>query len=160
MLPKILPWVPLPAPGAPNRRIVRYFIIVACSFTSVSLCPLALHLNFLYFHERHDMVLGGLPFLHLQCDVVSRRTADAVDDISSAHSLESQHGVTLGFGPRNGKKAGQLRLKKAPVESELAARKYFRRRRAGGLHRGVGGSHRFRRGSGLLGRKGGGGIIL
>src|SRR5690349_6117990 len=28
MLPRILPWVPLPAPGAPKSRIVRYFMLV------------------------------------------------------------------------------------------------------------------------------------
>src|SRR6266571_7862776 len=26
MVPRILPWVPFPAPGAPNNRMVRYFI--------------------------------------------------------------------------------------------------------------------------------------
>src|SRR4030095_14167297 len=35
MLPSVLPWVPLPLPGAPNRMNVRYFI-AASGYTALA----------------------------------------------------------------------------------------------------------------------------
>src|SRR5712671_5298404 len=57
IVPRILPWVPLPAPGAPNNRRVRYFI--------PSLSVLVFELDFLDFLERDHDFLGSLTALHL-----------------------------------------------------------------------------------------------
>src|SRR5712671_1005097 len=78
IVPRILPWVPFPAPGAPNRRAVRYFMIgrgsrvsarlwlrPRCAAHSGELGVFVLESHFLDFDERDHHFLGSVALLDL-----------------------------------------------------------------------------------------------
>src|SRR5208282_2321455 len=153
MVPRIFPCVPLPEPGAPNMRIVRYFIIWSkverrgssvrqfpsfdprpSTLGSFS-CLLVFELNFLDFSERHHHLLPRRALHDLKMEVVGRNPRDALDLIVPARRFHEQHQVLVRFAPDEAEKIGKLRLKKPAVEHELAALENLRRGLLGGRRR-------------------------
>src|SRR5579883_1292840 len=110
MFPRILPWVPFPAPGAPNKRMARYFIMVQSGplRSVLSLCIgmvapkvewsvwsrfLVFQLNFLDLHKRHRDLLGSVPLVDLQEHLRGGDAADAFGNVSSAGGFDLQNFV-------------------------------------------------------------------
>src|SRR5437660_8459437 len=114
MVPRILPCVPLPEPGAPMSSMVRYF-------TASTFCVLVPDLHGLNLHERDHDFRGGVPALQLHMHFVHGNAADPFADILAAHRFNDEDEVLLRFARDHAKKAGELGFKKAPVESELAS---------------------------------------
>src|SRR5947208_2037071 len=108
MVPRILPCVPLPAPGAPNRRIVRYFMRVFQFRISagprdwfVELVQLnaklgavfVFKLNFLNFRERNHHFFRRVTFANLRVKVVGGNPRNAVYDAFAARTFNEQNHV-------------------------------------------------------------------
>src|SRR5438309_666614 len=93
MVPRILPWVPLPAPGAPKRRIVRYFI--GCWYRrsegrgppALVLRVLVLQLNLFDFRKRVHDFLGRVAFADLHVKVVGRNARNTFGGVLAARGF-------------------------------------------------------------------------
>src|SRR5579859_3326616 len=109
ILPRILPCVPLPAPGAPNNRMVRYLLM---STRLGSMCfrrpafwliagqrglrsVLVFDLHFLQFEERDHHFLGSVALLNRQVDLVRRNAADALRHVSTARGFHREHHILV-----------------------------------------------------------------
>src|SRR5581483_1058368 len=117
IVPKILPWVPLPEPGAPNKRMARYFIIQSSVFM--------LELDLLNFDEGDDHLLRSVLFLHLQVQFVGRNARDSLPDVRAPRGADAQLHVSVRALADDPKKARHLGFEKAPIEGVLSAGKRF-----------------------------------
>src|SRR6266478_1527583 len=91
MVPRILPWVPLPAPGAPNKRMVRY-CIAGCRGLGAKVAvgrvtrhaPLArlsifmFQLDLLDFNKGDHDLFRSVALLDLQVDIIGGNARDAL----------------------------------------------------------------------------------
>src|SRR5262245_38896724 len=129
------PWVPLPEPGAPNNKIVRYFI--ACLTTdfpgigvpganslfrilrrrSSVLMP---NRDLADLRERDRHFRGRAAFVELKYQFFGLKLADAMSDILTARRLDIDHHVFLRVAGHHPQETGELGFKEPPVEHCLA----------------------------------------
>src|SRR5439155_21766124 len=115
MVSRIFPCVPLPDPGAPTSRIVRYFIVL-------TLCVLVANLDGLDLDERNHHLGGRVGALELQVHFVRGDAADSSPDIFASHGFDYQEQVLFRFAWHHAKESGKLGFKKATVKREPAPR--------------------------------------
>src|SRR5581483_1000916 len=125
MVPRIFPWVPLPAPGAPKRRMVRYFIrgSLECQGETLvgSLCVLVPELNLFDFGEGDHNFLGRLVFTDMHENFVGGNARNPVRDVLTAHGFDQQDHFLVRIPARDAEEAGKFRFEKPAVEHERAA---------------------------------------
>src|SRR5262249_7345065 len=124
MVPRILPCVPLPAAGAPNKRRVRYFILSRGwrGASSVRRSGVFMfELDLLDFGERDHDFLGSAAVLDLQVKVISGDAADALADVFAPRGFDDEDHVFFGIATDNAEEAREPGFEETTVESELAA---------------------------------------
>src|SRR5437016_5649499 len=113
MVPRILPCVPFPEPGAPTSSMVRYFI-------SSSFPIFVSDLHGLNLDEGDHHLRGRVSALELEVHLIHRNTTDSFAHVFAAHGFDYHYQVLFRVAGDEAEEAGKFRFKKASIEREFA----------------------------------------